>query len=173
MYHHLKEHHAFVIKGHSRFYPSIWPLNALQWSVCSQTGDDKEDWGHHQTTVCPGAAVQGEWSGCDRPGRVNLFHCRINIMWKDARHMWIIACMCLLHPTLASFSSWPRIIGMPAPYHRDGQYVTFKFKYTQHCCTRMQQFIYGYNCVLTHGLHCGFKDQLTPCNTLSSLYILE
>ncbi|KAK2185270.1 hypothetical protein NP493_241g05034 [Ridgeia piscesae] len=24
--------------------------------------------------------------------------------------------MCLLHPTLASFSSWPRIIGVAAPY---------------------------------------------------------
>ena len=83
-------------------------------------------------------------------------------MWKDTRHVWIIACMCLLHPTLASFSTWPRIIGVAAPYHRVGQYVTFKFQYTQRCCTRVQQLIYGYNCVLIHGLHCGFKDQLTP-----------
>ena len=27
--------------------------------------------------------------------------------------------------------------------------------------------------VLIHRLHCGFKDQLTPCDTLPSLYILE
>ena len=70
--------------------------------------------------------------------------------------------MSLLHPTWASFSTWPRIIGVAAPYHRVGQYVTFKFQYTQCCCTRMQQLIYGYNCLLIHGLHCGFKDQLTP-----------
>ena len=25
-------------------------------------------------------------------------------LWKDARHVWFIACRCLLHPTLASFS---------------------------------------------------------------------
>ena len=37
-------------------------------------------------------------------------------MWKDARHVWIIACMCLLHPTLASFSSWLRIIGGVVQY---------------------------------------------------------
>ena len=52
-------------------------------------------------------------------------------MWKDARHVWCIACMCLLHPTLASFNSWLRIIGVAAPYHRVGQYVTFKFQYTK------------------------------------------
>ena len=79
-------------------------------------------------------------------------------MWKDARHVWITACMCLLHPTLASFSTWPRIIGVAAPYHRVGQYATFKFQYTQ--------LIYGYNCVLIHGLHCGLKDQLTPCDNI-------
>ena len=86
-------------------------------------------------------------------------------MWKDARHVWFIACMCLLHPTLASFSSWLRIIGVAAPYHRVGQYVTFKFQYTQRCCTRVQQLIYGYICVLIHGLHCASK-QLTPCDTI-------
>ena len=30
----------------------------------------------------------------------------------------------------------------------------------------MQQFIYGYNCVLLHGLHGGFKNQLTPCDNM-------
>ena len=49
-------------------------------------------------------------------------------------------------------------------YHRVRQYVTFKFQYTQRCCTREQQLIYGYNCVLMPVLHCGFKDQLTPCD---------
>ena len=33
-------------------------------------------------------------------------------MWKNARHVWFSACMCLLHPTLASFSTWPGIISV-------------------------------------------------------------
>ena len=74
--------------------------------------------------------------------------------------------MLFLHPPLASLSIWPGIIGVAAPCHRVEQYVTFQFQYTQRCCNRTQQLIYGYNCVPIQGLHCGFKDPLTSCDSI-------
>ena len=81
-------------------------------------------------------------------------------MWKDARHVWFIACTCLLHPTLASFSlatNYRR--GCAIPPSRTIRHVQVPVYEAKGCCTRV------YNCVLIHGLHCASK-QLTPCDKM-------
>ena len=78
--------------------------------------------------------------------------------------MWFIACMCLLHPTLASFSlATNDRRGCAIPPSRTIRHVQVPVYEAKGCCTRVGQFIYGYNCVLINGLHCASK-QLTPCD---------
>ena len=58
---------------------------------------------------------------------------------------------CYEHPYMANLSS-KIVVLFPSP--------------------KRVQLIYGYNCVLIHGLHCASK-QLTPCDTLPSLCIFK